>query len=78
MKTLFAITHINKQGMRGLTEPNQGRFHFATFDEAQARLDALRDSLTEKILGAEMGATLEVRAVKCYDHGDAIGVWFNA
>jgi hypothetical protein len=75
MKTLFAITHVNKQGRRTLTFANQGRNHYAT---AEAANTAMRDY--EPDLRARMGDaadSLQVRAVQCYDHGDAVGVWFD-
>jgi len=75
MKTLFAITHV-KDGRRTLTFANQGRNHYET---AEAANTAMRDY--EPDLRARMGDaaadSLQVRAVQCYDHGDAVGVWFD-
>ena len=41
MKTLFAITHVNKDGMRTLTFANQGRNHYETADKAFAAMREL-------------------------------------
>ena len=80
MKTMYAVTHIPSdgpmKGMRRLTFANQGRNHCETREEAQAKLDLLKDQLKEKILGKDAD-TLEVRPVKCYDHGDAMGIYFD-
>lgn len=75
-KQMFAITHVNADGMRGLTFANQGRNHHETREAAQAYLDAVAPSLREKVLGA-LADSLEVREVECYAHGDAVGVWFD-
>ena len=76
MKTLFAVTHVGRNGLRTLTLPNQGRNHFDTFEKAQEWLDGAKESLREKVLG-DKADTLEVRAVECYDHGDAKKVYFD-
>ena len=77
MKTMFAITHVNKDGMRTLTFCNQGRNHYATHDEAERALAAFVNvgDLRRKVLH-EMADTLAVREVECYDHGDAVRVYF--
>lgn len=77
MKTLYAITHVNsKLGLRQLTFANQGRNHFETPAAAQEHLDAVGPQLREKVLGQDAD-TLEVRPVECYDHGDAVGIYFD-
>lgn len=75
--TLWAITHINSDGDRVLTFANQGRNHYATKEKALAQLEALNTTgdLTRK--RAIKADTLEVRAVECYWHGDAINVFAN-
>lgn len=75
MKTLFAITHIGQDGLRRLTFANQGRNHYANEAQAQAALDVYKRDLQTKILG-EQAETLAVRPVECYDHGDAVGIFF--
>lgn len=69
--TRYAITHVDKKlGLRRLTHANQGRNHFLTQQEAQEHLDAIRDSLRDKVLGDEADS-LKVTPIDCYDHGDA-------
>ena len=75
--TKYAITHINKDGMRTLTFANQGRNHYDTMTEAELALLTFKPGL-ERVIGAKGVASLEVRPVDCYDHGDAKGVWFDA
>ncbi len=76
MKTMYAITHINKDGMRELTFANQGRKHYATRTEAELALAKYEPELRSKVLGAAAD-TLQVRAVECFDHGDATGIYFD-
>jgi hypothetical protein len=81
MKTLYAITHIDKDGMRTLTRANQGRNHFETTEEAQHAIDMMiannpKDSL-ESIWGPNAVNSLEVRPTLCYDHGDAVAIYFE-
>ena len=73
MKIMYAITHVNKDGMRTLALANQGRYHYATWEDAERALDLLREGLVNKV-GLN---DLEIRAVECYSHGDAIGIWFD-
>lgn len=75
-KTMFAITHVNTDGMRGLTFANHGRNHYETQAAAQEALELYKPGLREKVLG-DRASTLEVRPVECYSHGDAVGVWFD-
>lgn len=76
MKYLYAVTHINKDGYRVLSRPNQGRNHFATASDAQHMIDAMlkNNSLDtlESVYGKDGARTFEVRKIKCYDHGDMI------
>jgi hypothetical protein len=78
MKILYAITHINDDGMRTLTFANQGRNHYQARKDAEAALAAYlsNGSLRDRVLG-DKADTLEVRAVECYDHGDAMGIYFS-
>lgn len=73
---LYAITHINKDGMRTLIFSNQSRNHFRTKEGAQDSLELHKPSLRAKVLG-KMADTLEVRPVDCYDNGDAKGIFFD-
>src|SRR3972149_6050752 len=81
MKTMYAITHINKDGMRTLSRANQGRNHFDTAEEARAALETTlkNNSLDtlESIYGKVGATSMEVRPVRCYDHGDAMEIYFD-
>lgn len=80
-KTMFALTHINSDGMRTLTQSNQGRNHFATEQQAKEYLAAFIQNNSvaslEQIFGHQALGTFEIRPVLCYHHGDAKGVWFD-
>lgn len=71
MPTRYAITHESRRGYRTLTLANQGRNHFDSWAEAEAALDAFRPGLA-RVLTPDEWATLGVRAVECYAHGDAV------
>lgn len=81
MKTLYAVTHINRDGMRQLTYRNTGTNHSPTYKEAQSLLTAIITNNTEKCLSNHFGkqaiGTFEVRPVECYDHGDAVRIFFD-
>jgi len=70
----YVLTHVNKDGMRTLVDPMQGRYTYATKDEAQKRLDAFKPQL-ESTLGYH---DLEVRPVEVYPvHFDPKTCWFD-
>ena len=73
----YAITHVNRDGMRGLTRANQGRNHFDTREAAEGFIAAMKRNNSPGILLQMYNDTLEVREVDCYEHGDAKGVWFE-
>jgi hypothetical protein len=81
MKIMYALTFVNKDGFRILAQANQGRNHFKTKEEANQHLKAViqnnSPSTLESIYGKEGLKTLEVRPVNCYDHGDAMGIYFD-
>jgi hypothetical protein len=75
---MYAITHRNRDGMRILTFPNQGRNHYDTQEAAVQALQQFRDNGSIRNVIGETGyRTLEVRPVTCYDHGDAVGIYFD-
>ncbi len=76
---MYAITHINKDGMRTLSRPNQGRNHFTTEYEAKKALADMLKNNSRSTLVSIFGDvdSMEVRPVLCYHHGDAKGVWFD-
>lgn len=71
----FAVTHINKDGMRTLSFGNQGRNHYDTFEDAAMMIDAMRRNNSPERIAQFYGTpdTLEVRDA----HGDAKGIYFN-
>lgn len=75
MKVMYAITHIGKDGLRTLTFANQGRYHHETQEQAEHVMHAIKPGM-ERVIGDRIN-TLEVRPVECYDHGDAMGVYFE-
>lgn len=81
MKTLYAVTHINRDGMRQLTWPNQGRYHYETPEMAQKWIsDATANNSPENLsrfFGPQAIGTFEVRPVECYDNGDAVRIFFD-
>lgn len=81
MKTMFAITHVNRDGMRQLSRANQGRCHFTTEVEASRYLELFKQNNAQtslaQIYGAQSVGTFAVRPVECYDHGDAKGIYFD-
>jgi hypothetical protein len=79
MKIMYAITHVNKAGMRTLSRPNQGRNHFETRKAAEDLLRAMLKNNSPETMRQVYGADprFEVRPVECYDHGDAIGIYFE-
>lgn len=78
---MYAITHINRDGMRTLTYANQGRNHCETRAEAERKLAALVGNTDvarlEQVFGNQALGTFDVRAVECYDHGDAKSIYFS-
>jgi hypothetical protein len=72
MRTRYVITHV-KNGLRVLTNANQGRYHFDTREAAQAWLDLFKgDQGLPRVLTPEQVASLRVTETECYDHGDAV------
>jgi len=75
MKRMYAITHIGDNG-RVLTFANQGRNHYDTREAAEEALKLYEPDLRAKVLG-DKADTLEVRWVRCWPHGDAVGIYFD-
>lgn len=79
-RIMYAITYLDKDGARTLFRPNQGRNHFETRELAEKWLEAVKtnntsDSLAQVTHGKP--ESLEVRTVECYEHGDAVGIYFD-
>lgn len=80
MKQMFAITHLNRDGVRQLTRANQGRNHFASEADAERYLALFKQSneaSLAQVFGQQAVDTFAVRPVKCYEHGDAVGIYFD-
>lgn len=79
--TRFAITKMGKDGLRTLACANQGRNHFDTEEQAEAMLYAILRNPTNSLetLRHVYGdlSKMQVRPVECYEHGDAVGVYFD-
>lgn len=74
----YVITHVGRHGLRTLAEPQQGRFTYATHEEAQKHLDAMLAANSSEYLQTLFGFPLEVRACKCWaGHFDPVGIYFD-
>jgi len=75
----YALTHINRDGMRVLTCQNTGRNHYHAASEAAGYLAAFIENNSRKTLvdvfGPQAWGTFRVSAVECYPHGDAAGIY---
>ena len=70
--TRYVVTKLNRNGERTLFDPQQGRYTYATREEAETRANAfLHDCHCD-------GMKLEVRACECWPvHFDPKEVWFD-
>lgn len=78
--TRFVITHVSdKDGLRTLTLPCQGRNTYPTAEYAQLALNAFQGpSGLRKVLSAAEMDSLEVRPCECWpEHFDPKGVYFD-
>lgn len=77
--TRYVATHIGRvNGMRTLAQPMQGRFTYATAEQAQAWIDAVMAGNNGDKLEQVFGLPLEVRACECWaGHHDPVGCWFD-
>lgn len=73
MRTRYVITHINKDGLRGLTFANQGRNHYDTREEAERMRTLVESDMRAR--GDNRADTLRAVPKECYDHGDAVGIY---
>ena len=74
----YVPTHIDKDGARTLMRAAQGGQTFATTEEAQAWIDAVRRNNSTDTLRSVFGPdTYEVRECECWPmHFDPKGVYF--
>lgn len=75
----YAITKIDKGGMRSLATANQGRCFRDTPEDAQGHLAAILSNNSSDTLKSVYGdiSKMEVRPVDCYENGDAKGIYFD-
>lgn len=78
-RTRYAITHVHKNGLRGLTFANQGRNHYDTRAAAYEALGAYMrpGNGLDRVLEPKQFESLRVDTIECYDHGDAVGIWVD-
>ncbi len=79
--TRYVPTYVNKDGMRTLMRPAQGRFTFGTVTEAQGWIVAVTTVNTPDTLRQVWGDNprFEVRPCECWPgHFDPKGVYFNS
>lgn len=73
----YVVTHL-ADGVRTLAHACQGRYTYATPEEAQAWIDAAMKNNTEARLKQFYGLPLEVRPCKCWPgHFDPKGIYFD-
>lgn len=80
MRKRYAVTFVNKDGLRTFVSGNQGRFHFDTAAEAHSWRRAMFENNSQKQLeslynGCDGVTSLAVSPIDCYDHGDAVGCY---
>lgn len=78
--TRYVATYVNKDGMRTLMCGAQGRYTYATAEEAQAWLDAVTGNESAFRIAQIWGDNprFEVRPCECWTgHFDPVGVWFD-
>lgn len=80
--TRYVVTHIGTKGMRMLTLGQQGRYTYATSEEAEEVMDAILNGENNNdipgVYGEQSLGTFEVRPVPCYPgHFDPKTRWFD-
>lgn len=78
---LFNLSFIDKNGLRTLVGPAQGRYMKLTREEAEGHLkDFLANNTEERlvsIFGKQAIGTFRVDAFDCWDHGDPKGIYVD-
>ncbi len=78
--TRYVLTYVNRAGDRCMVDARQGRFTYATREEAQQRLDSLLAHNTPERLAEFFSPNpqLDVRAAECWpNHFDPMTYYFN-
>ena len=74
----YAIAGVRKNGLRTMTSPHQGRNTWATTEEAQNLLKAVRENNRPQDIADVLGDDLAVVRVRCYPgHFDPMGIYFD-
>jgi hypothetical protein len=75
----YAVTCLNKDGVRMLCGPAQGRFMLETPEQAfQALADTLANNSEERlasVYGKQAIGTFRVTRFACWSHGDPRGIY---
>lgn len=77
-RTLYNISFIDKNGLRTMLGPNQGRCMYEDRASAEALLKdmmLLSERRLVEICGEQSRGTFRVDAFDCYHHGDAKGIY---
>lgn len=81
MKTMYQVTCRNRDGLRVMITPNQGRHMHETRAKADDWMESfLENNTTERlsnVYGPRSLGTFRVDAFECYDHGDAVGIYVD-
>ncbi len=81
MKTMFALTHINPDGLRRLTRRNIGGNHFETKEIADEYLREFLESNSRGSLIDVYGSlsldTFKIIPIECYDSGDSVNYYVD-
>ena len=79
--TRYVATVVNKDGTRTLMSPAQGRFTYATAEEAQEWLDAIMSNNAPDRIASIWGAhdlKPEVLPCECWaGHFDPVSIYFD-
>jgi hypothetical protein len=76
--TRYVATHAGHDGLRTLATAAQGRYTYATPEEAQAWIDAAMKNNSRDVLESVYVLPLEVRACECWPgHFDPKGIYFD-
>ena len=76
----YVVTYVNREGMREIAGPSQGRFTFTDADDAECYLRAVLSNTSKSTINQIWGDNpqFEVRPVPCYPgHFDPKTRWFD-
>lgn len=74
----YVLTHLDKSGMRTLAGAAQGRWTYATHEEAESRLAELLAGNGADRIAELYGQPLQVRPCTCWaGHFDPVSIYFD-